>query len=88
MGRVRRLRLQVCMAQFTTDVWTRLTSSNIVATEEFGSLGGFKPTRRVREAPGGKSNIMFGDDLEEETPAPSRKAAVRPHLNTLSIAIM
>jgi len=55
-------------------------SSNIVVPDDFGSVGGFKPTRRVRDAPGGKSSIMFGDDIEEETPAPSRKAVVRPHI--------
>ena len=64
-------------------------SSNIVAPEEFGSVGEFKPTRRVRDAPGGKSSIFFGgDEIEEETPAPSRKAAVRPHLTTSVIVIM
>lgn len=65
-------------------------SSNIVAPEEFGSVGEFKPTRRVRDAPGGKSSIFFGGDeiIEEETPAPSRKAAVRPHLTTSVIVIM
>lgn len=63
--------------------------SNIVAPEEIESTGGFRPTRRVRDAPGGKSSITFGDDdIEEETPAPSRKAAVRPHLTTLVIVIM
>jgi len=50
------------------------TKAPAAAQEESGSVGGFKPTRRVREAPGGKSNISFGDDVEEETPAPSRKA--------------
>jgi len=47
------------------------------APEEFGLVGGFKPTRRVRDAPGGKSSILFSDDVEEETPAPSRKAAFK-----------
>jgi hypothetical protein len=65
----------------------QLTSSDI-AQEEFGSVGGFKPSRRVREAPGGKSNISFGDDVEEETPAPSRKAVVRPSVTTLVIVII
>lgn len=64
-------------------------SSNIAAPEEPGSSVGFRPTRRVRDAPGGKSSIRFGDDdVEEEPPAPSRKAAVRPHLITLVIVIM
>ena len=88
VGRVQRLRLQVWHVHFTTDVWTRLTCSTIVVPEESGSLGGFKPSRRVRDAPGGKSHILFGDDVEEETAAPSRKAAVRPHLNTLFIVMV
>jgi len=53
------------------------TKAQNAAQEEFGSQGGFKPSRRVREAPGGISNILFGDGEEEETPAPSRKAAVQ-----------
>ncbi|KIO23364.1 hypothetical protein M407DRAFT_244793 [Tulasnella calospora MUT 4182] len=34
--------------------------------------GGFKPTRRVRDAPGGKTSVFFGDDEEEP---PVRKPA-------------
>jgi len=52
------------------------TKAQTAVPEESGSLGAFKPSRRVRDAPGGKSNIMFGDEVEEETSSPSRKAAV------------
>jgi len=50
------------------------TKAQTAEKEEVRSVAEFKPTRRVREAPGGKSSISFGDDVEEETPAPPRKA--------------
>jgi hypothetical protein len=44
--------------------------------------GGFKPTRRVRDAPGGKQSIsLFGEDDEEPAPpprAPPPQAAPQP----------
>jgi hypothetical protein len=86
---VRRPKVQVCISTLQQMYSTRLMSSTIIAPEESGSASGFKPTRRVRDAPGGKSSIFFGgDDVEEETPAPSRKAAVRPHLTTSVIVII
>ncbi|KAG9044607.1 hypothetical protein FS837_007864 [Tulasnella sp. UAMH 9824] len=39
------------------------------------ATGGFKPTRRVRDAPGGKTSVLFGDDEEEPAPQPARKPA-------------
>ncbi|KAG8988572.1 hypothetical protein FRB90_002683 [Tulasnella sp. 427] len=59
-------------------------SRNEAAAEESGPLAssgssnppaGFKPTRRVRDAPGGKTSALFGDDEEEDPAPPARKPA-------------
>ncbi|KAG8941776.1 hypothetical protein FRC04_004093 [Tulasnella sp. 424] len=45
------------------------------ASSTTNSTGGFKPTRRVRDAPGGKTSDIFGEFEEEPAPLPSRRPA-------------
>ncbi|KAH8829688.1 hypothetical protein DL96DRAFT_1074510 [Flagelloscypha sp. PMI_526] len=49
----------------------------------------FKPTRRVRDPPGGKTHSLFGDDLEEDAlskappPAPGAQTVLPPSITPI-----
>ncbi|ESK88427.1 hypothetical protein Moror_14716 [Moniliophthora roreri MCA 2997] len=52
--------------KFSEDVVPQITAStsNLSVSESNSDV--FKPTRRVREAPGGKHTDIFGDDFQDE----------------------